>query len=322
MELFIARDISGRAVGRIAAVQNDRYVDEHREPVGFFGLFECVRDPAVARALLSSAGAWLRERGLATMRGPASFSLNEECGMLVEGFDGPPMVMMPYNPRWYPELLEEAGGRKARDLLAYWLGYEGEAGAPPERLVRLADALAARNGIRIRSLDTRRFSEEVERVRDVYNRAWASNWGHVPMTDEELAYMARQLRPVVDPELVLFAEVHGELAGFALALPDLNRVLRRLNGRLLPLGWAKALWYGRRIDAMRVLTLGVLEPWRRMGVAEAMYLHYWRTCARKGITSGEFSWILEDNTLMRTALEKLGARAYRTYRLYDVPLHA
>lgn len=322
VELFLAREAGGRVVGRVAAVRNERYLAEHGEPVGFFGLFECERDPAVARALVEAAGRWLAERGLAVMRGPASFSLNEECGLLVDGFDGPPRVMMPYNPPWYAELLEGCGFTKAKDLLAYYLGYEGEAGAPPERLVRAGELFAERFGVRLRTLDRTRFWEEVERVRVVYNQAWARNWGHVSMTDAELRHMAKQLKAVVDPDLVVFAEVKGELAGFALALPDLNRALQHMGGRLFPFGWAKALWHARRIDAMRVLTLGVLEPYRRMGVAELMYLHYWRVCPPKGITKGEFSWILEDNALMKAALEKLGARAYRTYRLYDAPLRA
>jgi GNAT superfamily N-acetyltransferase len=254
------------------------------------------------------------------MRGPASFSLNEECGLLVEGFDGPPMVMMPYNPPWYAELVERSGGGKAMDLLAYYLGYDGEPDPPPERLVRMAGALANRYGIVIRSMDKRRFWQEVDLIRAVYNRAWTGNWGHVTMTDAELGYMARQLRSVVDPDLVLFAEVRGEVAGFLLALPDLNRVLRHMGGRIFPFGWAKALWHRRQIDACRVLTLGVLHSYRRMGVAELMCLHYWRTCVGKGIVKGEFSWVLEDNTLMRVALERLGARVYRTYRLYDIPV--
>lgn len=321
VELFLARDDRGRVVGRVAAVHNERYTAEHGDATGFFGLFECERSVEVARALLGAAGAWLAGRRLTRMLGPESFSLNEECGLLVQGFDGPPMVMMPYNPPWYAELLEACGCTKAKDLLAYHVGYDGQAlPPPPERLVSAAGKLAERYGIVVRSMDRRRFWDEVERVRTVYNGAWAANWGHVTMTEAELRYMARQLKAVVDPELVLFAEVRGELAGFALALPDLNRVLRRLNGRLFPFGWAKALWHGRHIDALRILTLGVLEPYRRMGVAELMYLHYWRTYMAKGMTTGEFSWILEDNMPMRTALEKLGARAYRTYRLYDAPL--
>ncbi len=317
VELFLARDARDRVVGRVAAIENRRYLEEHGDSVGFFGMFECERNEAAARELLDAAARWLASRGLQVMRGPASFSLNEECGLLVKGFGGAPMVMMPWNPPWYADLLESNGFAKSKDLIAYYLGYDGEAEAPPERLVRAGDAVAKRFGVVIRGMDMKQFEREVERVRVVYNQAWARNWGHVSMTDEELSHMAKQMKSVVDPDLVLFAEVKGELAGFALALPDMNRVLRHLDGRLFPLGWAKALWHARRVDAMRVLTLGVLEPYRKMGVAELMYLHYWRVCPPKGITKGEFSWILEDNALMRAGLEKIGADAYRTYRLYD-----
>jgi GNAT superfamily N-acetyltransferase len=318
VELFLARDGAGRVVGRVAAVHNERHLAIHGDGVGFFGLFESERDPAVAAALLDAAGAWLAARGLSAVRGPMSFSLNEECGLLVRGFDGPPRVMMPYNPPWYADLLEGWGLRRAKDLLAYWRGH----GAVPERLARAADVLAERHRITVRPMNMRRFAEEVDRVRALYNAAWEANWGHVPMTEEELTYMAKQLRPVVDPDLVVFAEVRGEPAGFAIALPDLNVALARMNGRLLPFGWAKALWYGRRIDTLRVLTLGVLEPYRRTGAAELMYLHLLREAPRKGITKGEFSWVLEENTAMRAAIEKLGAEPYRTYRLYEAPLAA
>lgn len=322
VELFLARDAAGRVVGRVAAVENRRYLEEHGDSVGFFGLFECERNAEVAGSLLEAAGEWLASRGLTVMRGPASFSLNEECGLLVSGFNGAPMVMMPWNPPWYEELLEQNGCVKAKDLVAYYLGYDGEAEAPPERLQRAGDAVARRFGVVIRGMDMKQFEEEVRRVSVVYNQAWARNWGHVSMTDAELHHMARQMKAVVDPDLVLFAEVKGELAGFALGLPDMNQVLKRLDGSLFPFGWAKALWHRRKIDSFRVLTLGVLEPYRKMGVAELMYLHYWRVCPPKGITKGEFSWILEDNALMRAGLEKIGADAYRTYRLYDRPTGA
>lgn len=322
VQLFLARERGGRVVGRVAAVHNDRHLAEHGDGVGFFGFFECENDPAVARALLDAASGWLASRGLTTVRGPASFSLNEEVGLLVDGFDGAPMVMMPYNPPWYATLLEANGFVKAKDLLAYSIVYEGESRTPPERIVRVADALARRNKVVVRSLDMSQFWKEIDRIETVYNGAWARNWGHVSMTAAELKHMARQFKPIVDPDLVLFAEVDGELAGFALGLPDMNQVLKHLDGRLFPTGWARALWHSRKVNAFRVLTVGVLEPYRKMGVAELMYLRFWSVCPPRGITSGEQSWILEDNTLMRTALEKLGARLYRTYRLYDRPLNA
>ena len=317
VELFLARR-RGEIVGRIAAIHNDLHIAAHGERVGFFGLFETIRDESVSRALFDTASHWLGLRGMETMRGPASFSLNEEAGLLVDGFDGSPLVMMPYNPEWYATLVEAYGFSKAKDLIAYWLPYS----KPVERLAKIADKLKERYNVELRSLDKKHFWQDVALVRKVYNEAWEKNWGHIPMTEGELDYMAKQLKPVVEPRLVVFAFVDGELAGFGLALPDFNVALKHMNGSLFPFGWAKALWYSRRITTTRVLTLGVLNKFRRTGVGELIQLELMINAQKLGVTGAEFSWILEDNLLMRTALEKMGASAYRTYRLYDVPTGA
>jgi GNAT superfamily N-acetyltransferase len=313
VELFLARNRRGRVVGRIAAVKNDAHLAQHGDGAGFFGFFETERDPEIAAAMFDAASAWLVARGLSVMRGPASFSVNEECGLLVRGFETPPYVMMPHNPSWYAVLIEGAGFTKAKDLIAYW----HDMNAVPERLMRFGDRLAERNEVKIRTLDMTRFKDEVDRVRILYNAGWEANWGNVPMTDAEFADLAKQLKPVVAPSLVLFAEVRGQLAGFALALPNLNVALRHMNGRLLPIGWALGLWYGRKIDTARVLTLGVLPQYRRTGAPELLYIGMITNCLARGISKGESSWILEDNTLMRRAIEKVGGEAYKTYRLYD-----
>lgn len=314
-ELFVARDAAGRVVGRVAAIKNDLHVETHREPVGFFGFFECERDVAIAAPLFDAAAAWLAARGLEVMRGPASPSLNEECGLLVDGYDTPPTVMMPHNPPWYRELVEACGFVKAKDLLAYLIPHT----TPPERIVRAAEALSRRYGLVVRSLDKRHFWDEVAKVRHLYNASWETNWGFVPMTEQEIDHLARQLKPVVEPSLVAFAEVKGELAGFALALPDLNVALKAMNGDLLPFGWAKGLLASRRIRLARVLTLGVRPEFRRTGAAELLYVHLLRAAEKKGMKGGEGSWVLEDNWAMRAALEKMGGTAYKTYRLYDRP---
>ena len=313
VELFLARNDAGQVVGRIAAVKNDAHLAQHHDGAGFFGFFESERQPAVAAALFSTVSAWLAARGLGVMRGPASFSVNEECGLLVKGFDSSPVVMMPYNPPWYADLIEGAGFKKSKDLIAY----HHEANGVPERLARVAGRLAERHQIKIRPLDLKQFKAEVARVRMLYNAAWDANWGNIPMTDAEFDDLAKQLKPVVVPELVLFAEVRGELAGFALALPDLNVALRHMNGRLFPLGWAFGLWYGRKIDAARILTLGVLPKYRLTGAAELLYMALYKNATARGITHGEASWILEDNLLMRQAIENFGGDPYKTYRLYD-----
>ncbi|MEO5588468.1 MAG: N-acetyltransferase [Gemmatimonadaceae bacterium] len=315
VELFVARR-GGHVAGRIAAVHNDRHDKYHADGAGFFGLFECEHDPLVATALFDVAAKWLASRGMTTMRGPASFSLNEEAGLLVDGFDGPPVVMMTYNPAWYAELIEANGFTKSMDLLAYRLRNP----EPGDRLVRMGDKLRRRYNVTVRTLNMKRFPKEVALIRHVYNEAWEDNWGHIPMTEAELDYMANQLKPVVNPRLVVFAEVNGELAGFGLALPDLNVPLKQMGGSLFPVGWIKALWYSRRITMARAVTLGVLKPYRRSGVSELMVIELMKNARAAGIVDSEFSWILETNRLMRTQLEKLGATVYRTYRLYDKPI--
>ncbi len=311
--LLALRD--GRPVGRIAAIHNTRHVEHHDEPVGFFGFFEAERDAAVARALLDAAGDWLRGRGLEAMRGPASFSTNEEAGLLVEGFHRPPAVMMPYNPPWYRDLLEDAGFEKAQDLVAYWLDHN----EPPEFLLR-AEKLVRRRypDLEIRALRMDEWDREVERIHRLYNEAWQENWGFVPMTDAEFHHMAAELKPVVDPELALIAEDgDGEPVGFALSLPDLNQAIRHAEGRLFPFGLLKILWHARSIDVCRVITLGLVEAYRGKGIDALLYLETFRRGAERGIAAGEFGWVLEDNEAMRRPLERLGAEVHKRYRLYD-----
>lgn len=303
-------------VGRICAIRNRNHEAFHEEPVGFFGFFECVDDQAVADALLDRVAEWLRERALETMRGPTSFSTNEVAGLFVEGDDGPPTVMMPYNPPYYPHLLETWGLRRARDLFA-WL----VRGTEPDYLARAESLVRRRTGARVRPLDMSRFEAELESIRELYNAAWEKNWGFVPMTDAEFEFMAAELKPLIDPKLALFVEGEGgQILAFALALPDFNEVLKRLDGKLTPLGMIKALWYRRRIRKMRVLILGVREEYRGKGLDALLYLELFRNGTARGIREAEMSWILEDNEKMNAALERMGARMYRRYRLYDADL--
>ncbi len=328
VELFLARNTGGTVVGRVAAIRNRLHEETHGETVGFFGLFECERSPETAQALLDAVADWLRERGLTTMRGPANFSSNEDWGLLVDGFDRDPSIMMPYNPPYYAELMEAAGFHKTKDVLAYELSADSLGIPPgateaqtapyiPERLRNFERLARERFGVVVRPFDKANFDAEVRRIRDLYNAAWEANWGFVPFTPDEFDHLAKQLKPVADFDLIAFVEVKGVTAGFAIALPDLNQALKPMNGRLFPIGWAKGLWYGRKINALRVLTLGVLPKYRKLGAAELLYLYLFRTGIRKKMRTGEFSWILEDNMAMRTPMEKLGATVTKRYRLYD-----
>jgi GNAT superfamily N-acetyltransferase len=313
--LFLAlRD--GAAVGRIAAVDNHAYNDFHGGNVGFFGLFECEEDAEATAALLGAAEEWLRARGRSTVEGPMNLSTNDELfspGVLIDGFDTPPSVMMAHTPPYYARLLEAAGYQARKDLLAYWV--DGSEGLPERFMAALERARRAAN-VHIRSLDMKRFDDEVAIIQDIYHSAWEQNWGFVPMTPEEIGYMAKHLKPVVNPRLCGIAEIDGEPIAFALALPDYNQALRHLDGRLLPFGVLKLLWYRRRINAVRVITLGIKPPHRHKGIDGMLIGHIFREASRIGAPRGECSWILEDNSAMRRGIERVGGTVYKTYRVY------
>ncbi len=320
-EYFIA-ERGTEVVGRIAAISNRLHNETHGDRVGFFGFFETVNDQAVADALLAAAADWCRERGHDLLRGPASFSVNDECGLLVDGFEHPPTIMMPHNPRHYVDLLERAGFVKARDLLVYQGGSEERFHPVPERLARGTDLIRRRQGITLRGLDMKHFEADVERIKRIYNAAWEKNWGFVPMTDRELDHLAEQFKPVVIPEIVPFAEKDGQVIGFGIVLPDLNEVFRHSrSGRLLPL-LPRLLWKvkTRRFKRARILLLGILPEYQGKGIDAMLYHWIWTRCGELGITWGEAGWILEDNPAMNAGLEKMTFRVYKTYRLYDRPI--
>lgn len=319
---FLAERPNGGAadvVGRIAAIHNRAHNTFHDDNVGFFGFFEVIDDQAVADALFDAAGAWLKERGLDTLRGPASFSTNDECGLVVSGFDTPPTLLNPHNPAYYVRLTERAGFTKAKDLLQY----QSTTTSMPERLMRGARLIAERKGITLRALDMKRFDTEVELIKKVYNAAWEKNWGFVPMTDAEIDHLAKQLKPVVVPDLVCFVERGDEVIGFAAALPDLNVALKtNPSGRLFP-GILKILWiakFTRRIHRIRILLAGLLPEYRMTGADALMYQWIWEKGRARGYDWGEAGWILEDNAPMNNALLRIGFEPYKTLRFYDRPL--
>ncbi|HEV8176557.1 MAG TPA: GNAT family N-acetyltransferase [Gemmatimonadales bacterium] len=317
-EYFIA-EVEGEVVGRIAAISNRLHNETHADRVGFFGFFESTDDQAVADALLAAAADWCRQHGHDILRGPASFSVNDECGLLVDGFDSPPTLMMPHNPRYYIPLLERAGFAKAKDLWVYQGGTEEHYVPVPERLARGTELIRQRQGITLRSLNMKDFQGEVERIKELYNEAWEKNWGFVPMTEHEIDHLAQQFKPVVIPEMVPMAEKDGNLIGFGIALPDLNVVFRRhRSGRLFPmildLLWSLKM---KRIRRARILLLGVHPEYRGKGIDAMLYHWIWTRSGERRIYWGEAGWILEDNPAMNAGLEKMTFRVYKTYRLYD-----
>lgn len=317
-ELFLARR-RGEVVGRIAAVEDKNYNAFHGTRLGYFGMYEAIDDPAVAWALFDTARAWVRARGLVSMLGPFNLSSNHEMGLLVEGFDSPPVVMMTYNPRYYVRHFEEVLGlRKSKDLWAWWLAANVD---PPEKVVRIAEKVRAKEGIVVRPIDIKDFKNEVRRVKEIYNAAWERNWGFVPFTDEEFDHSAKDMKQIVVPELVLMAEVGGEPVAFSMTLPDVNQALIHVRGRLttmgLPLGLARFLYWSRRIDQLRLVILGIKEKYRKRGLDAILYLDTLRAARRLGYKGGEISWTLEDNVLVNRAIEMMGGRRYKTYRMYE-----
>jgi len=318
-EYFLA-ERDGEVVGRIAAIENRLHNEFHNDRVGFFGWFECIDDQSVAEALFTAAESWLRARKLTVMRGPASFSTNDQCGLLVDGFDTRPTLLMPHTPPYYIGLIGRAGFAKAKDLLVYQGGDETYYMPVPERLARGTELIRQRQGVTLRHLNMKDFPAEVERIKAIYNASWERNWGFIPMTDHEIDHLAKSFKPVVIPELVPFAEKDGKVIAFGLVLPDLNSALiGNKKGSLLPF-LAKTFWLikTKRLKRCRIVLLGVLPEWRGKGVDVMLYNWIWTHAGEnQNIWWGEAGWILEDNAAMNTSLEKMMFRVYKTYRLYD-----
>ena len=318
-EYFLAwRD--GRPVGRITA-QVDRNFNEFQgNDWGLFGFFECEDDPEAAGALLDAAAAWLRERGRDRMVGPMDFTTNDECGLLVEGHDRMPIILTPWQHPYYQGLLEGAGLTKAMDTFMWELYVDKRERVHPA-IWEMAEKVKSEHGITVRPMRKRDLQAEVGRFLEVYNAAWERNWGFVPLSEEEVRHYAKDLKPVLDENWAMIAEARdGTVVGAALTLPDFNQVLAHLNGRLLPFGWAKALYWRRKVDRVRVFALGVKREYQHTGVAARMYELHFDSAERTPQKGGETGWILESNTAMNRAMEGMGGKISRRYRFYEKPL--
>jgi len=319
VESYIARDsTTGEILGRVCAVVNRLHNEFHKDKVGFFGFFDCVNHPEVAGALLDRAGEFLKSRGLNSIRGPMNFSVNDEIGMLIDGFDTPPVIMMTHNPPYYNSLVESCGFAGVKDVVAYQM-FEGQLS---ERVIRVAEALEKRLPLRIRPFNPKDFWGEVDRVLEVYNSAWEKNWGFVPMTDKELKLMAQSLKLIYDPRLIYFAETpEGKAVGFSLALPDVHVILKKLrSGRLLPTGIFKLLFGLKKIHRARVLLMGVHPDYRFRGIDTVFYYRTYKAGTAAGYNWAEFSWVLEDNEPMNAAALSMGAKPYKKWRIWEKAL--
>ena len=315
-----------KCVGRIVWIIDDNHNKFHSEQTAFFGFFESIDDQNVANALFEEVAKWALSKGMNTIRGPMSPSTNHECGLLVEGYDDSPAVMMPYNPLYYAKLFESWGLVKAKDLFAYKISRGAKFS---EKLLAQAEKLKQSSVVKFRSVKMKDFGAEVDRILNIYNDAWEQNWGFVPMEELEFRHMAKDLKLILDPELLLIAEVRGEPVGFALALPDINQVKKKIkNGRLFPTGLIKLLWYlkgparRRAIDRCRILTLGIKKAYREFSIGPLLYAEYLNRGPARGYKVGEASWILEDNKPMNRALEHMCGKRTKVYRIYDCSINA
>jgi GNAT superfamily N-acetyltransferase len=316
VRLFLAYN-DGKLEGRIAAILNGEHNEFNHATDGFFGFFDVTDNQAIATALVETATAWLKTQGATTLIGPVNPSTNEPCGLLIEGFDGPPVVMMTYNKPYYQRQLETTGLVKKVDLLAWWIARE----TFNDRSVRLQEALEQRlkrQGITIRQVNIKDFKNETTKLRNVYNGAWDKNLGFVPMTENEFNYLAKDLKLLLDPKLCLVAEHEGKMVGFALAIPDVNQVLIKIRkGRLLPFGILKLLLGMKKVKSFRVLALGVSEGYRKMGIEACFYASIIRRGLDRGMLGAEASWILEHNDLMNKGIESVNGKVYRKYRIFE-----
>ncbi|HNS52863.1 MAG TPA: N-acetyltransferase [Anaerolineae bacterium] len=325
-QLFLA--LRGEeVVGTISAHINHRHNEVHKDKVGFFGFFEVLDDRAVAEALLSEAAAWLRARGMDAIRGPENPSQNEESGLLIDGFDLPPVIMMTYNPRYYQGLIEQAGFQKAQDLYAWDILtniFDYDVQNLPRKFVRVAEEALKRPNLVLRKMNMKDYDHEVELAKAVYNAAWEQNWGFVAMTDREFDQLGEELKLIIDPDLVYLAEVDGKIAGFSLGVPDVNLALLRArpqpNNWSLPWTVVKLLWHKRKLNTFRLIAMGVVPEYRTLGIDALFYVETARQAFKKGYERCEMSWILESNDMMNRIIERLGGKIYKTYRIYQKPL--
>jgi len=311
----------GRMVGRMSAHVDNNLNEFQDNRWGLFGFFECEDDQEAADALLKAGAEWLKERGRDRMIGPMSFTTNDECGILVDGFDKPPSILTDWTMPYYPKLLEASGFVKAMDTFMWSLRVDQRDSVHPA-IWQMADEVKTKYGITVRPMRTNDLEREVERFLEVYDEAWEKNWGFVPLNHAEARHYAKALKPILDDNWAFIAEhdESGEVVGASLTLPDFNQVLVKLNGRLLPFGWIKALWLTRKIDRVRVFALGVKRDWQHTGIAAKMYALHFDSAERTPQSWGETGWILESNVPMNRAMQGMGGEITRRYRIYELLL--
>ena len=313
VDLFLVVSNNRTVVGRIALIENHVHNKKLSQQIGFFGMFEVVNDKQASGLLLDKAEKWCQEKKLNKLVGPVSLSTNHECGLLVDGFDTPPIVGMPYNPRYYLNLFEDWGLKKKKDLISLRM----ELPKVPEYLESAMLRLKKRKHFMVRPFRLNKFNEEVDAIWHIYNESWVDNWGFIPMSKEEFEYSVNEMRSFFQPEYCFIAEVNGEPVGFSLTLPDINVVLKKMNGRIFPFGWAKFFWNKNNIKLYRVVALGVKKQYRRSGIDVAFYYETYKKFVEKKIKWCDMSWVLEDNKGILSPISRLGGAIYKRHRIYE-----
>lgn len=305
--------------GRIAAIIDHRYNKYHKTKTGFFGFFECIEQQSTADLLFKVAEDWLREKGMNTVLGPSNPSMMDELGILVEGFDKYPTILMPYHKKYYDDIIQNAGYKKEMDLLAYLVTQDS---VDHDRANRAMDIVKKRlPGISIRKINLRKIKEEVKIIREIFNSAWSKNWGFIPLSKEEFDQLASDLKSIVDNDFAHIAEINGEPVAFSIALPDYNQIFRNMNGRLFPTGLFKILWNRKKINKVRTALMGVIPEYQGRGIDALLHREAINSGLQKGIYSSEVGWILENNIQMVRVAEKLGGTIDKRYRVYSKSLN-
>ena len=315
IEMFLAYR-EGKIVGRIAAITNENHNKFHNDNLGFFGFYESVNDKEVCTLLLNEIRKWLKAHGKDGMLGPINLSTNDEAGLLIDGFDSPPYILMCHNPRYYQELLEGNDLVKAKDLYAWHA--ESDKVQITEKMERVSETMLNKAGLQLRNIKLNNLKSELERIREIYNNGWSKNWGFVPITDAEFNHIADDLRKIADEDLLLIAEKGSQPIGFSITLPNINEILIKIpDGRLFPAGIFKLIRGIKKIKSVRVILLGIIREYQAQGIGSIFYIETLKRSIKKGIKKGELSWILEDNYAMNRALELLGTTIHKTYRIYQ-----
>ena len=316
VDLFLAISGSAEVVGRIALIINHVHDKKFSEKIGFFGMFETINNREVSDSLFDLATLWCREQNLNKLVGPINLSTNHDCGLLIDGFDSPPVIGIPYNPPYYSDILDDLKFNKAKDLVSLRLNIT----QMPHYLELAMSRLSRRQRFSVRSIRLNRFDEEINLIWDIYNDAWIDNWGFVPMSKKEFKYVASEMKSFIQPEYCFISEVNGDPAGFSITLPDINRILKKMNGRVFPLSWANFLWNKNNIKVYRVVALGIKKKYRRLGIDAALYYETYNRFLKNKIKWCDISWVLEDNKSMLNPIIRLGGTIYKRHRIYEKQL--